>query len=107
MAVATEPDTARRRDRYVTVTCPSCQTAREITARQHRRNTSEGKTPLCGLCASHQHRDVEPTQDDYWFWLEVFGVTRVAGMTAQAFVEAHGMPEGLDDICEGFRASRR
>ena len=84
----------------VEVRCPSCRTYMHITVSYQRRCQKAKHLPPCADC--RRIGAVSAREDDYWFWLEHFGVAR-NGLTALQYVAKHGLPDGLAELIGDMR----
>jgi transposase-like protein len=74
------------------VRCPSCGHTRVVTARQARRVRAGEHNGVCRDCRGHRKPS---TDENLRFWLERYGTTPAAGVSARATIVAGGAPHEL------------
>lgn len=80
--------------------CGGCGAALEVGTRQRRRIAAGVSSSLCRTCRGRPV--IEPREQDYRFWLNLYGVKVPNGGKALDVVRASGMPEELADLATEF-----
>lgn len=83
---------SRRRTR--TLICPSCREPRDVTYETWNRIRRGQLSGVCRDCPGPPP-EILVTDEHRRFWLEAYGVHVADGVTAVAYVKAHGLPPGL------------